>query len=78
MPDNKEADRKRNAAEARKAQRTWVTSDGHPRGGYWYASAVPASEHGTWSTYNNWYCRCWDCREANRLKWQIFTTGQAK
>ena len=68
MPDNREARRKREAAQARKEQRVWVTFKGHPRGGFWYAAAIPASEHGVWNTYNNWYCRCFECTEANRLK----------
>lgn len=69
MPSNAEAERKRAAAQNRKAQRVWVPREGGPIGsGYWFAAHIPASEHGEWNTYNNWYCRCWDCKLANSIK----------
>lgn len=71
----REAARKRAAAKARKDQRQWVAFAGHPNGGFWYAATVPASKHGVWNTYNSWYCRCWDCTEANLAKKQKQVDG---
>ena len=76
MPSNREAKRKKAAAQARKDQRVWVSFKGHPKGGFWYASSIPMSDHGTWNTYNNWYCRCYNCMDANRFKQQEFVTGK--
>lgn len=40
----------------RYAERTW-------REGYWYAPRLRT--HGTWNGYNNWYCHCPPCTQAN-------------
>lgn len=56
------------AAARRKAQRVWVLYPGQLPGGdegYWYAESVAPEKHGTWGTYNNWYCRCPECCQAN-------------
>ena len=67
MNTDKRAQKRREAA-ARKAQRKWVPPARRFRGkGYWISTS-PKCEHGTWSGYNNWYCRCPDCSVANYLK----------
>lgn len=43
------------------AQRVW-----DEEGGYWYAPNL--KNHGTWNGYNNWYCRCPPCTDANTSK----------
>lgn len=76
MPEDRQAarERKRREAQARKDRRVWV-EDKREGGGFWYAIDIPASEHGQWKVYNNWYCRCWDCTEANRLKVNEYLGG---
>lgn len=78
MSSNAEAARKRAEAQARKDSRKWVVLPGDPSGGYWYADAIPDNEHGEWSVYNNWYCRCVPCIEANRLKVTKYLEGSSK
>lgn len=63
-----DAERKRAAAEERKRQRVWRLDLRLPSGGYWWSYGVDADRHGEWNTYNNWYCRCTPCTEANRDK----------
>lgn len=52
----------------RKAAVVWVEDPNHPDGGYDYARLVHEDNHGTWNAYNNWYCRCPPCTEANRVR----------
>lgn len=49
----------RRARARRYAERVW-------RDGYWYAPRLKT--HGTWNGYNNWYCHCPPCTEANTTK----------
>ncbi|QSL67818.1 hypothetical protein [Nocardia phage P3.1] len=62
--------------EYRKKSRVWSVDASHPKGGYWYALKVPEEDHGNWGTYNNWYCRCPSCTNANRI--HCYNKAQAR
>lgn len=66
------------AAQTRRNKRVWVSDDSHPKGGYWYAETIPPEEHGQFKVYNNWYCRCPSCTEANRLKFKTYYAERRK
>jgi len=54
----------------RKAMRVKVSvqrSKMYPLGWFWYATHIPPDQHGEWNVYNNWYCRCQPCKDANAL-----------
>lgn len=65
------------AAQGRRNKRVWIAdADKYPdTGGFWYAASIPKEKHGTFSTYNNWFCRCDRCKNANRLKTKKYWTA---
>lgn len=69
-----DANRRRVDAESRKQQRTWRVDDSRKLGGYYFSYGADPSRHGEWNTYNNWYCRCSPCTEANRVKLQGYNS----
>lgn len=46
-------------------QRTWVVDKTREEAGFWFAGHAAPEEHGRYSTYRNWHCRCQACSDAN-------------
>lgn len=52
------AQKDRERKDARRAERVWVDAADHPDKGYWFHDQA---NHGTWTGYSSYYCRCPDC-----------------
>lgn len=52
------AQKDRERKDARRAERIWKEDPSHKDGGYWFH---PDANHGTWTGYSSYYCRCPEC-----------------